>query len=227
MPADPYRPLYEDSEIFALELVRRAADPAAIARTEHAVRDLAQRHPALTEDAAAIGLTAALARLSCTALHAASLRHDPPTARTPDNQPAPTATHAREIADVLDRLGTDLCGTDAAPLDAAQRSFIELTRLALAEQMPGGRPLHESAAKPLGYALAAPEPVAALLPLVTRAAQLALACLHHLLDLGLALAPDSDADTARITDPDSALQQFLDGFEMHKITQHAAAAGAL
>ncbi|MER6400116.1 hypothetical protein ABT263_29340 [Kitasatospora sp. NPDC001603] len=227
MPADPYRPLYEDSEIFALELVRRAADPAATARAEHAVRDLAQRHPALAEEAAAIGLTAALARLSCTVLHAASSRHDPLTAQTPEDRPAPTAAHAREIAGVLDRLGAGLRSTGAAPLDVAQRSFIELTRLALAEQMPGGRPLRKSATKPLGCALAAPEPVVALLPLVTCAAQLARACLHHLLGLDLPLAPDSDAGTARVVDPDRALRQVLDGFEMHKITQHAAVAGAL
>ncbi|MFE7525785.1 hypothetical protein ACFU7Y_08670 [Kitasatospora sp. NPDC057542] len=226
MPSDPYRHLYEDSEIFALDLVRRAADPAVTTNTEHAVRDLARRRPTLAEYDAAIALTAALARLSCTALRAASLRHHPLTARLLENQPAPSIAHAHEITDVLDRLDTDLLSTDATRLG---HCFIELTRLALAEQMPGGRPLRESAAEPLGYALAcAPEPADALLPLVARAAQLTLACLHHLLDLDLSIEPDSDADTARTTGPDGgALEHILDGFELYKITQQGAGGDAL
>ncbi|MFD9066317.1 hypothetical protein ACFVZ3_32915 [Kitasatospora purpeofusca] len=223
MPSDPYRHLYEDSEIFALDLVRRTADRTALTRTEHAVRDLANRHPTLTEDDAAIALTGALARLAYTALHAAALRHQPPTAPFLADRPAPGAVHARDITDVLDLLDADLLSTDATVLGHA---FVELTRLALAERMPGGRPLHESAAEPLGYALAcAPEPADALVPLVTRGAHLTLACLHHLLDLDLFPEPDTDAGTARTTGP-GALEQVLDGFELYKITQQAAGAGA-
>ncbi len=214
MPRDPYQRLYEDSEIFALDLVRQAADATATTGTDRAVHDLAHRHRPLTEYDAAIALTAALARLSCTTLRAASLRHHPLTAPLLDDQPAPSAAHTREITDVLDRLDADLLTTDATPLG---HCFIELTRLALAEQLPGGRPLHESAAEPLGYALAhAPEPADALLPLVTRATRLTLACLHHLLD----------RDSAHTPGPDGALEQVLDGYELHKITQQAAGAGA-
>ncbi|MFJ6771774.1 hypothetical protein ACIQOV_12535, partial [Kitasatospora sp. NPDC091257] len=146
MPSDPYRHLYEDSEIFALDLVRRAADPASTTNIEHAVRDLARRHPTLAEYDAAIALTAALARLSCTALRAASLRHHPLTVRLLENQPIPSAAHVHEITDVLDQLDAYLLSTDPTRLG---HCFIELTRLALAEQMPGARPLHESAAEPL------------------------------------------------------------------------------
>ncbi|MFF2619683.1 hypothetical protein [Kitasatospora sp. NPDC058046] len=223
MPSDPYQRLYEDSEIFALDLVRRAADPAATT-TEHAVRDLSRRHPALAEHDAAIALTAALARMSCTALRAASLQRHPLTARLLENQSAPSAAHAHEITDVLDRLDVDLLSTDTTRLG---HCFIELTRLALAEQMPGGHPLHESAAEPFGYALACtPEPADALPLLVARAAQLTHACLHHLLDLDPSLEPAGDADTARTTGPRrAALEHVLDGFELYKITQQAAGGG--
>ncbi|MFD7983855.1 hypothetical protein ACFV4M_10810 [Kitasatospora indigofera] len=85
MSRDPYQHLHEDGEIFAVDLVRRAADPTATTDTEHALRDLAHRHPALTEYDAAIALTGALARLSCTTLRAAYMRHHPLAARLLDD----------------------------------------------------------------------------------------------------------------------------------------------
>ncbi|WP_329492918.1 hypothetical protein [Kitasatospora herbaricolor] len=216
MSRHPYQHLYEDGEIFAVDLVRRAADPTATTDTEHALRDLAHRHPALTEYDAAIALTGALARLSCTTLRAAYMRHHPLAARLLDDQPAPSTAQAREITEVLDRMDADLLSADRTPLG---HCFIELIRLALAELLPGGRPLHESAAAPLDCALSSvPGPADALLPLVVRAAQLTLACLHHLLDL--------DSDTTHATGRDSVVEQVLDGFELYKITQQAAGAGA-
>ncbi|MET9611693.1 hypothetical protein [Kitasatospora indigofera] len=179
------------------------------------VRDLAHRHPALTEYDAAIALTGGLARLSSTALRAASMRHHPLATRLLDDQPAPSTAQVREITGVLDRLDADLLSADPTPLGHS----VELIRLALAELLPGGWPLHESAAEPLDYALtSAPRPADALLPLVVRAAQLTLACLHHLLDL--------DSHTTHATGHDSAVEQVLDGFELYKITQQAAGAGA-
>ncbi|MEV7929050.1 hypothetical protein [Kitasatospora sp. NPDC088779] len=216
MSRDPYQHLYEDSEIFALHLVRRAADPTITADTEHALRDLVHRHQPLTGQDAAIAVTGALARLAYTALRAASSRHHPLAARLLDGPRTPTPAQTREIATVLDRLDADLLSGDATALG---HCFVELTRLALAEQLPGGRPLHESAADPLGYAFAStPVPADALLPLVVRAAHLTLTCLRHLLG--------ADTATAHTATAYGALEQVLDGFELYKITQQAAGADA-
>ncbi|MEE1822219.1 hypothetical protein PUR61_08420 [Streptomyces sp. BE20] len=213
MSRDPYRRLYEDSEIFALHLARRAAGPTLTADTADALHDLAVRHPPLVADDAAIALTGALARLACTALRAASLHHHPLAARLLGDQPTPSAAHLREITGVLDRLDHGLLSTDPTTLG---HCFVELVRLALAEQLPGGRSLHESAAEPFSYALAGDQaPGTALAPLVTRAAHITLTCLHHL------LGPDSNGGPHG----GAALDQILDGFELHKITQQATATG--
>ncbi len=213
MTRDPYQHLYEDSEISALHLVRRAADPTTTTDTHDIVRDLAHRHPALAEHDAAIAVTGALARLSHTALRAAATSLHPLTAQLLNDPSAPSPAQIRDITDVLDRMDADLLRRDPTPLG---HCFIELTRLALAEWLPGGRSLHESAAEPLEYALAStPVPADALAQLVVRAAHLTLDCLHHLLGAN---------DTAGA--PDGALEQVLDGWELYKITQQVAAADA-
>ncbi|MEU9133882.1 hypothetical protein AB0D08_38340 [Kitasatospora sp. NPDC048540] len=212
MPRDPYQRLYEDSELYALHLVRRAAGPTLHTDTRDALHHLAHRNRPLQEHDAALAVTGALARLAYTALRTAADRLHLPGGPLPAATAGPAPGQVREITEVLDRLDAGLLATDTTTFGHA---FVELTRLALAEQLPGGSSLRDSAAPVLARVVGpGPTPGPALLQLVVRGAELTLECLHHIFR----------AQTATGWDPGAAIEQVLDGFELYKLTEHGAGA---
>ncbi|WP_033355660.1 hypothetical protein [Kitasatospora aureofaciens] len=214
MTPEHYQLLYRHAELYAVHLVRCAAQghplvPAA----DEAMTLLAGQHTPLTAHDGALATIGALARLSYTALRAAAPSTGRPAHQWPPAAPvAPSPDQVHAITDALERRDRDLL---AASASAHGHTCAELARLAMAEQLPGGIPLHESAQGPLTRALARDNtPETALLSLLAAAADLALACLRELVH------------TTAAQDSAAILDRLLDDFELHKVTRAAGTAPA-
>lgn len=220
------RRLYEDAELYALQLVRRADDqaPAQLSVAAIAMTDLAARHPHFDASSAALATIGSLARLAY-----AALRSCTPSAAGPAPDTTALITHAphegltddqaRHIGEALDHLDFELLAQGA---DALAHCSVELARRAMAEHTADGMPLERSAPEPLSYALARSGPGAgALLLLVCAGAELARACLSRAVDAARAAA----GAPGTVGGPRVSLGPVLDRFELFRITQQVAGAG--
>ncbi|CAM5669141.1 hypothetical protein BOQ63_000340 (plasmid) [Streptomyces viridifaciens] len=216
MTAQHYRRLYGHAELHAVHLIRCAsAGRPLLPAADEAMALLAAQHPPLTAHDAALATVGALARLSYAALRAAAPdTREPAADRWPPVAPcAPVPEQVRAITAALDRHDWDLLAVGAHPHG---HTSVELARLAMAEQLPTGRPLHESALGPLVRALAhGPTPHAALMSVLSAAVELALSCLCELVVRG---APGQGDE--------ATLARLLDDFELHKVTHTAGTAPA-
>ncbi len=217
-----------ESRVSAGTSAHEVVDPTAPARSAGAataMAELAARHPHLDDSTAALATIGCLARLAYAALRSCTPPPAAPaTGTTALIAHAPhdrlTDDQARHIGQALDHLDFELLTRGA---DALAHCSVELARRAMAEHTADGTPLDQSAPEPLSYALAQSGPgTGALLLLLCAGAELALACLNRAIETARAAAGVPGAASG----PQVNLGPVLDRFELFKITQQVAGAGA-